>query len=75
MEILLLITLYVVFFAISVAILRWAFRINDIVTRLEHISMSNQDIVKALRDVRTSINKTNNLSQQNKNETETTKET
>ena len=70
MEILLLITIYIVFFAISIAILRWAFRINDIVTRLEHISMSNQEIVKALADIRSSIHRNNYLSQNNGNDTE-----
>ena len=74
MEILLLILFYVVLFAVYIAILRWAFRINDIVTRLEHVSMSNHRIVEILEDVKAAINRNNSLSQQIGNETESSEE-
>ena len=54
------ILLPILFLSIFVIILRWAFRINDIVKRLEHVSMSNQRVLETLREIQLTIVNKNN---------------
>jgi len=68
MEILALIFINIIFFFIAVLVLRWALRINDIVTRLEHISMSNQKIYEILGNIRSILVKNNSPQNNSDNE-------
>ena len=68
MEILALIFINIIFFFIAVLVLRWALRINDIVTRLEHISMSNQKIYEVLGNIRSILIKNNSPQNNSDNE-------
>lgn len=64
MESLIIIILYIVFFAISIAILRWALRINVIVEQLDDIALSNRKIVQNLEAIKGSLDRQDDASKQ-----------
>ena len=64
------IILYIIYFAISVAILRWILRINVIIEKLDDIAASNHKISQDLEMIKASLEIETGSSKLSENEDE-----